>query len=61
MVSCAPGERPPNGRHHVMGQGLAPNDPLEERDPMIGRTVADRFIVQARIGSGGMGTVYKAV
>ena len=28
---------------------------------MIGRTVADRFIVQARIGSGGMGTVYKAV
>lgn len=29
-------------------------------DPLIGRTVADRYLVMERIGAGGMGTVYKA-
>lgn len=29
-------------------------------DPFIGRTVADRFEVLSRVGSGGMGTVYRA-
>ena len=38
-----------------MSQALAQND------PMVGRTVAGRFVIQGRIGSGGMGTVYKAV
>ncbi|MEM9073906.1 MAG: serine/threonine-protein kinase [Myxococcota bacterium] len=31
-----------------------------EHDPLLGRTVADRYVVQSRIGSGGMGTVYRA-
>ncbi len=30
-------------------------------DPMVGRTVANRYVIQSRIGSGGMGTVYRAV
>jgi len=30
-------------------------------DPFVGRTVADRFEVVSKIGSGGMGTVYEAV
>lgn len=34
---------------------------LAQNDPMVGRTVAGRFVIQGRIGSGGMGTVYKAV
>ena len=29
-------------------------------DPMLGRTVAGRFVVNARLGSGSMGTVYRA-
>ncbi len=28
---------------------------------MVGRTVAGRYVIQSRIGSGGMGTVYRAV
>lgn len=35
--------------------------PLEERpDPLVGRLIGGRFRVTARIGSGGMGTVYRA-
>ncbi|MBI5536376.1 MAG: protein kinase [Deltaproteobacteria bacterium] len=30
------------------------------RDPILGRTVADRFTVVARLGAGSMGAVYKA-
>ena len=37
------------------------NQALAQNDPMVGRTVAGRFVIQGRIGSGGMGTVYKAV
>ena len=29
-------------------------------DPLIGRTLSDRFQILSRIGSGGMGTVYRA-
>ncbi len=32
----------------------------EQHDPMIGATVADRFAIEVKIGSGGMGTVYRA-
>ena len=36
-------------------------DSAQHDDPMIGRTVAGRYVIQSRIGSGGMGTVYRAV
>jgi serine/threonine protein kinase len=32
----------------------------EQPDPMLGRTLAGRFVVRARLGSGSMGTVYRA-
>ena len=34
---------------------------LAEFDPLIGHTIADRFLIQARVGSGGMGSVYRAM
>lgn len=33
---------------------------VEVKDPLIGRTIAGRYIVQERIGAGGMGKVYRA-
>jgi eukaryotic-like serine/threonine-protein kinase len=30
------------------------------RDPILGRTIADRFVVVSRLGAGSMGAVYKA-
>ena len=38
-----------------MGEPLA-----EPYDPLVGTTVADRFVIEGKIGSGGMGTVYRA-
>ncbi|MFW5921210.1 MAG: serine/threonine-protein kinase, partial [Polyangiales bacterium] len=32
-----------------------------EGDPLVGTTIAGRFYVEARIGTGGMGSVYRAV
>jgi serine/threonine protein kinase len=32
-----------------------------QRDPMIGRLFAGRFQIEARVGSGGMGNIYRAV
>jgi eukaryotic-like serine/threonine-protein kinase len=32
----------------------------EQVDPLLGRTIAGRFVIKARLGSGSMGTVYRA-
>jgi tRNA A-37 threonylcarbamoyl transferase component Bud32 len=39
--------------------GASGGDP--DADPMLGRVLAGRFTVRARLGSGSMGTVYRAV
>ena len=40
---------------------LAPQGRAEAADPLIGQTIKGTYLVQQRIGSGGMGQVYKAV
>lgn len=34
---------------------------LAQHDPLIGHTIADRFLIQAKVGTGGMGAVYRAM
>jgi serine/threonine-protein kinase len=36
------------------------DDGIVQADPMLGKTLAGRFLVRARLGSGSMGTVYRA-
>jgi len=32
---------------------------IEQPDPMMGRTFAGRYVIESKLGSGGMGTVYR--
>ncbi|MBI2389571.1 MAG: protein kinase [Deltaproteobacteria bacterium] len=43
-----------------MADRAAPGAPRGRPDPLIGTVVAGRFRIEARIASGGMGTVYRA-
>lgn len=40
---------------------VCPNCGEQNADPFVGRTIAERFLVESIIGEGGMGVVYKAV
>ncbi|MBS2005083.1 MAG: serine/threonine protein kinase [Cyanobacteria bacterium SZAS LIN-5] len=40
---------------------VCPNCGEQNADPFVGRTIADRFLVESIIGEGGMGVVYRAV
>ena len=47
--------------------GVCPHDgaklrrlQISREDPMLGRVLDDRWVIEAKIGEGGMGSVYRA-
>jgi serine/threonine-protein kinase len=56
---------PQCGNEYETGDRFCPKDgaalkPKSGGDPMIGRVIADRYLILARLGEGGMGRVYAA-
>ena len=41
------------------GRGTVDEDVFVPHDPLVGQTVADRYVLAERIGSGGYGAVYR--
>ncbi|MDY0060710.1 MAG: serine/threonine-protein kinase [Myxococcota bacterium] len=62
---------PQCGEHYDDGETVCSKDGAElvklrpsqamRVDPLLGRRIKDTFLIQSRLGAGGMGTVYKAV
>ena len=53
LVGLGAGTQPTSGAYHAHAQQV-------QLDPMIGRWILDQYRVQAKIGEGGMGAVYRA-
>ncbi len=64
MKSCWNcGSSVPESYRYCLNCGADTNaeSPEEPADPLIGSTVAGKFLIEASIGSGAMGTIYRAV
>jgi serine/threonine protein kinase len=67
LLAAGPG-LPPTQAHEAIGATPATvasrsperDDDSAADDPLIGRTIAERFRIERRLGAGGMGTVYVA-
>ncbi|MCX5744489.1 MAG: serine/threonine-protein kinase [Proteobacteria bacterium] len=49
----------PRDRHLQVGF-LSSSSPADPSDPLVGETLADRYLIEARLGHGMMGAVYRA-
>src|SRR5262249_55046459 len=49
-----------NSHQHRARDRMSESDPRAQPDPLIGKTIANKFVVEAFIGGGAMGSVYRA-